>query len=114
MTKKQAGNQDSPTISSMMDAFWAISKHPDILLAWDDDDVYGSAMTLAFDAAEWIEFELGEVVPAEWQYRPSPIQKEVEPENQFAGLNLPASEVVKLGTSALFVAGWAKENGMGY
>jgi len=51
----------------------------------DNGDRWGSAMGAFFDVAEILYLEADGEVPDEWQYRPSPLLREVSDENKYSG-----------------------------
>lgn len=91
-----------------------IKGNPDIWMNWDQSDPYGSAMSLWFDCAEFLEFELGECAPDRWEFRASPIQTEIEPENQLIGLDLSAADIIAIGDVCQAVSEACKRKGLDY
>lgn len=91
-----------------------LKENPDLWMHWDTSDPYGSAMALWFDCAEFLTFEMGEDVPARWEFRPSPIQTEIEPENQLIDLDLSADDIIAIGDVCQAVSEACKRKGLDY
>lgn len=92
----------------------ALTSDPDVMIGWDSGDPYGSAMSLWFDAAEYLYFELGVEPPASWEFSPSPIQTEVEEDNHFIGMEYDASQIIAIGDACERVADECKARDLAY
>lgn len=91
-----------------------LANDPDVACQWDSGDPYGSAMSLWFDAAEYLYFELGEDVPDHWKFGPSPFQTEIEPGNFFAGMYYTVAEIREIGDACQQISEACKANGQAY